>query len=134
MPQLQPGLPPAGGGPQESGGNNPAVVAAMSRQRMGAPSAGTDPSQMSSGQGAQGAGQGVGFHLAQALQLFVQGGASPGDTEQIKQFFEAFVRIAEETQGQLAGQGAAPGGPQLGAGTAPTAPQPGAVPPPMPRM
>ena len=132
MPQAQPGLPPSGGLPQNSGGNQPAVVAAMSRQRAGAPSAGTDPNQLPSGQGAPGAGQGVGFHLSQALQLFVQGGASPGDTEQIKQFFEAFVRIAEETQGQLAGQAAPPGGQQLGAGTAPAAPQPGAAPPPAP--
>ena len=127
MPQPQPSLP------QNSGGNNPAVVAAMSRQRTGAPTAGTDPNQMSVQPGPQGAGegQGVEFHLAQALQLYVSGGANQGDTEQIRQFFEAFVGIAAETQQGFEGQAAPMGGPQMGAGTAPAAPQPGAIPPPI---
>ena len=111
--------------PANQGGNNPAVVAAMSRQRMGAPSAGTDPNQIGTAQQmSQGAGQGVGFHLAQALQLYVSGGANPSDTEQIKQFFEAFVQIAEETQRGFQAGMAPAGGPQMGAGTAPMAPQP----------
>lgn len=127
MPPLQPSLP------ANQGGNNPAVTAAMSRQRMGAPSAGADPSQIGSAQqGPQGAGQGVGALLAQALQLYVAGGASPGDTEQIRQFFEAFVDIARQTQEGVQAGAAPAGGPQLGAGTAPMAPQPGAVAPPIP--
>ncbi len=127
MPPLQQSLP------ANQGGNQPSVVAAMSRQRMGAPSAGADPSQIGSAQqGPQGAGQGVGALLAQALQLYVQGGASPGDTEQIRQFFEAFVQIAAETQQGVQAGAAPPGAVPLGAGTAPAAPQPGAAPPPIP--
>ncbi len=121
MPQ-QPGLPL--GGPNTSGGNNPAQVAAMQRIRGGATSA-TDPSQLPQGQGIQGAGEGgqLGQLLAQALQLYVQGQANPSDTEQIRQFFESFVAIAEESQRDLAGQAAQPRPGGLGAGFAPSAPQ-----------
>lgn len=128
MPQVVQALP------ANQGGNQPAVVAAMSRQRMGAPSAGADPNQIGTAQpGVEGAGQGVGFHLAQALQLYVSGGANPSDTEQIRQFFEAFVGIAQETQQGVQAEGAPVGGPQMGAGMAPMAPQPGPAPPPIPR-
>jgi hypothetical protein len=118
------------GGPSQSGGNNPMQAAAMQRVRGGVISAGTDPNQLPQGQIPQGAGQGsgVGQLLAQALQLFVQGGANPADTEQIKQFFEQFVAIAEESQRDMASN-AAVGGRPMGAGTAPAAPQPGPLPP-----
>jgi hypothetical protein len=109
-----------------TGGNNPAVVAAMQRQRAGTMSAGADPNQMPNAAGPGGAGgTGVGHHLAQALKLYVAGGANPGDTEQIRQFFEAFVRIAAETKQQVGSQAAPAGGPQMGAGMAQAAPMPG---------
>jgi len=127
MPE-QPGLPI--GGPSQSGGNNPMQAAAMQRVRGGVMSAGTDPNQLPQGQTPQLAGQGsgVGQLLAQALQLFVQGGANPTDTEQIRQFFEQFVAIAEESKRDMASN-AAVGGRPMGAGTAPAAPQPGPLPP-----
>ena len=118
------------GGPNTSGGNNPAQVAAMQRIRGGATSAGTDPNQMGQGQAPQIAGAGGGQLaplLSQALQLFVQGGANQADTEAIRQFFESFVAIAEESQAELGGQAAGPPGPQMGAGMATSAPQPPAA-------
>ena len=116
--------------PDYSGGNNPAVSAAMSNLRGTGQQAPATPNQLPAQQGPQfgaGGGASVGTLLAQALQLFVKGGASQEDTMQIKQFFEAFVRIAEESKAGIASQAPAPNpaGPQMAAASAQGAPQPG---------
>lgn len=118
------------GMPSESGGNNPAVAAALSRMQgrgtgQGAPAPGMD----------QGQGQGVGFHLAQALEMFIQGGANPADTQEVKLFFESFVKLAQESESRMGDQAPmGPGpGPGMAAQAAAAAPQPDAMPPIMPR-
>lgn len=115
--------------PSQSGGNDPAVAAALSRMQgrggQTAPAPGMD----------QGQGQGVGFHLAQALQLFIQGGANPADTQEVKLFFESFVKLAQESESRMGDQAPmGPGpGPGMAAQAAAASPQPDAMPPIMPR-
>jgi len=122
--------------PDYSGGNNPAVSAAMSNLRGTGTQQPATPNQLPGQQGPQpgaGGGASVGALLAQALQLYVQGGARPEDTMQVKQFFEAFVRIAEETKTGIGAQAPAPNpaAPQMAAASAQGAPQPGPALPPV---
>ena len=127
MPGLQ--IP---GDPNTSGGNRPAVQAAMGNIREGAigQQAAAPPNQ----QMPQGGGD-FGARLFGILQEYVQAGAPSEMTEQIKQFFEAFVEIAAETQRGIESQATVPGGTMPAGGPqgfAQAAPQPmsAAAPPP----
>jgi hypothetical protein len=121
------------GNPNTSGGNNPAVVAAMGNIRQGAmgntPQAAAPPNQ---GQAPMDANT-FGAQLAGILQAYVASGGAQEFTEQLRQFFEAFVRIAAEMKAGVEGQAAMPGAapPVIPQGTAQATPQPpmGAVPP-----
>lgn len=95
------------GDPNTSGGNRPAVVAAMGNIRQGAMNqqAAAPPNQ----QMPQGGGD-FGARLFGILQEYVQAGAPSEMTEQIRQFFESFVEIAAETQRGIESQAAPPGG------------------------
>jgi len=118
-----------GAPPNASGGNDPVVVAGLMNKRRGTLSAvGADANQVQRPEGqASPAGQEpFGARLAGILDEYIRAGAPPEMTEQIRQFFEAFVKIAEETQAGISRQAQAPGaGPQGFAGeTAQSMPMP----------
>jgi hypothetical protein len=116
------------GNPNTSGGNNPAVVAAMGNIRQGAMQQAAAPPDQ---QMPQADGNAFGQLLAQALQMYVASQGAPEFTEQLRQFFEAFVQIAAEMQQGIQGQAATPGaGPPPGVANATpqAAPQPPAGP------
>jgi len=116
---LRPGMP------ANTGGNDPIRAAAQSNMQEGM----RDPSQLPQGPNPQAGlggppdpqqmggqpmqqGPSVGQHLAAAWQLYVQGQANPEDTENIRQFFEAFVELANTmSQDQAPPPGAQPGPP-----------------------
>ena len=117
-------MPIIAGNPNTSGGNNPAVVAAMGNIRQGAMN--QPAAAPANAQAPQGGGE-FGSRLFGLLQEYTQAGAPPEMTEQIKQFFEAFVQIAAEMEQGVQGQAAVPGGaipPAIPQGTAQAAPQP----------
>ena len=101
-------MPVIAGNPDTSGGNNPAVVAAMGNIRQGAMN---QPAAAPANQPMPQGGPDFGSTLFGLLQQYVQAGAPPEMTEQIKQFFEAFVQISAEMEKGVQSQAAIPGGP-----------------------
>jgi len=129
---LRPGMPP------DRGGNDPIRAAAQSNMQRGMTTPGTDPNQLplrGAGQGPaapgmqqpQQMGPSVGGMLWEAFDLYIANGARPEDTEEIRQFFEAFVELANTMAGEQAPapQPAQPA-PRMAPGrTAAAAPAPG---------
>ena len=125
-------MPVIAGDPNNGGGNQAAVSAAMSNIRQGAMN--QQAAAPANPQAPQGGGD-YGQRLFGMLQEYVQAGAPPELTEQIKQFFEAFVELARQMEQGVQSQAAPPGGamqPGASQGLAQGLPQgPGAAAPPL---